>query len=280
MNYEDYVSVRRKQDWGRFVATARTAGDPWLNGLPPHIPTDGRALPSVCLLPGDPGRVDLAADALDDFELVGNRREYRLGVGTRNGQAIAVCSTGIGGPSTEIAIVELSRLGVTTFIRVGGMGAIPADIRPGTITTVARALRDGGAARFYAEGDEPIAAHPEVLAALEAAATRAGDSLIPITVLSCDSYYVGEGRSLPGLEEAAARRLAQVDALGADAMDMECETVFAVARALGRRYGAVLATHGNRTTDEWLEDYEGVQRRMLNVACDAAAALVAGAATA
>ncbi|PWB97969.1 nucleoside phosphorylase [Homoserinimonas hongtaonis] len=257
------------------MASARTAGDPWLNGLPPHVPTDGRVLPSVCLLPGDPGRVDMATDSLDDFELIGNRREYRLGVGARNGQPVAVCSTGIGGPSTEIAIVELSRLGVSTFIRVGGMGAIPAEVRPGTITNVERALRDGGTARFYADGDEPIPAHPEVLAALNAAATRTGDSLTPITVLSCDSYYVGEGRSLPGLEAAAARRLEQVDALGADAMDMECETVFAVARALGRRYGAVLATHGNRTTDEWLEDYEDVQRRMLDLACDAAASLSA-----
>jgi uridine phosphorylase len=61
---------------------------------------------------------------------------------------------------------------------------------------------------------------------------------------------------------------------GADAMDMECETMFAVARALGRRYGAVLATHGNRITNEWLRDYEPIQRRMLEVAVTAAAELV------
>lgn len=251
----------------------RSAGDPWLDGKPPHIPTDGRTLPTVCLLPGDPGRVAMAASVLDDFEIIGEKREYRLGVGSYNGQQIAICSTGIGGPSTEIAVVELSRLGVTTFIRVGGMGAIPAEIPAGTITTVARALRDGGAARFYAPGDEPIAAHAEVVDALDAAARERDLELTPITVLSCDSYYVGEGRSLPGLEKVAEARIAEVIERGADAMDMECETVFAVARALGRRYGAVLATHGNRATDEWLEDYEPVQRRMLEIACAAAAAL-------
>lgn len=251
----------------------RTASDPWLNGRPPHIPTDGRVLPTVCLLPGDPARVSLAAGVLEDFELVGERREYRLGVGRYAGQQIAICSTGIGGPSTEIAIVELSRLGVTTFIRVGGMGAIPAEIAPGSVTSVAAAIRDGGTARFYASDDEPIAVHSDVAEALDAAARHHGLSLTPISVLSCDSYYVGEGRSLPGLERAAADRLADVMRRGADALDMECETVFAVARALGRRYGAVLATHGNRTTDDWLEDYEPVQRRMLEVACLAAAKL-------
>ena len=53
------------------------------------------------------------------------------------------------------------------------------------------------------------------------------------------------------------------EAGGADAMDMECETVFAVARALGCRYGGILATHGNRATDEWLEDYEPAQRAIV-----------------
>lgn len=253
----------------------RSANDPWLNGRPPHIPTDGRTLPSVCLLPGDPDRVSLASAVLDDFELVGEKREYRLGVGCFNGQRVAICSTGIGGPSTEIAIVELSRLGVTTFIRVGGMGAIPAGIAPGSITSVASTLRDGGTARFYAKGEDPIPAHTEVLDALAAAAATHGEILTPVTVMSCDSYYVGEGRSLPGLEQTAAERLSDVVRRGADAMDMECETVFAVAKALGRRYGSILATHGNRATDEWLEDYAPVQHRMLTIACEAAAILSA-----
>ncbi|MGB4136970.1 MAG: nucleoside phosphorylase [Microbacterium sp.] len=259
-------------------SSQRSAGDPWLDGRPPHIPTDGRPLPDVCLLPGDPARVDLAASVLSDFEIIGTRREYRLGVGRYEGRSIAVCSTGIGGPSTEIAVVELSRLGVDTFIRVGGMGAIPAAIRPGTVTSVTRVLRDGGAARFYAPGTHPIAADADVVRALDESALELGEpALTPITALSCDSYYVGEGRPLPGLEQAASARLAEVLTGGADAMDMECETVFAVARALGRRYGATLSTHGNRETDEWLEDFEPTQLRMLRIACRAAARLSSGA---
>lgn len=252
-----------------------SAADPWKNGRPPHIPATMGELPSVCLLPGDPARVGLASSVLDDFVELGSNREFRLGIGTYQGQRIAVCSTGIGGPSTEIAVVELSRLGVDTFIRVGGMGAIPPSIAPGSITTVGLALRDGGAARFYARDSADVAAHPDVLAALHLAAEERDTELIPITVLSCDSYYLGEGRPLPGLEDLAEQRLAEVISRGADAMDMECETVFVVARALGRRYGAVLATHGNRTTDAWLEDYEPVQRRMLEIACAAGARLSA-----
>ncbi len=251
----------------------RSAADPWLGGKAPHVPARIGELPSVCLLPGDPARVGMAAEVLDDFVLLGENREFRLGVGTLHDQKIAVCSTGIGGPSSEIAVVELSRLGVDTFIRVGGMGAMRADIAPGVLTRAALALRDGRTSRLYTNDDEDIPSHADVNAALDDAAAELGHTLTPISVMSCDSYYIGEGRPLPGLEEVARRRLDEVIARGADAMDMECETIFAVARALNRRYGAILATHGNRVTDGWLEDYEPIQKQLLSVACSAAAVL-------
>ncbi|WP_084344424.1 phosphorylase family protein [Microbacterium resistens] len=258
-------------------SSSRSAADPWLDGRPPHIPADGSPLPPVCLLPGDPARVSMSAPLFDEFEIIGSRREFTLGVGRYRGASVAVCSTGIGGPSTEIALIELHRLGVGTFIRVGGMGATSPDIEPGAITSVRRTFRDGGAARFYDDGTAPVDVDPAVAAALDVAAERRGERLTSVSVLSCDSYYVGEGRPVPGFEEAAQRRLAAAEQLGAEAMDMECETVYVIARALGARYGALLAAHGNRATDEWLEDYEPVQVRLLRIALDASVALTAGA---
>ncbi|HET9081684.1 MAG TPA: nucleoside phosphorylase [Trebonia sp.] len=251
----------------------RRAADAWLDGMPPHIPARAGTLPPVCLLPGDPGRVDLAAQVLADYRVLGSRREFKIATGSFAGRGMAVCSTGIGGPSTEIAIVELSRLGVSTFIRVGGMGATRASIPPGSLTVVTQVARGGGAARFYAPDAAEIPADQEVTDALREAAIRRGAPAHEIRVLSCDSYYLGEGRPVAGLEELAASRAADIDAMGVAAMDMECETVFAVARALRRRYGAILTAHGNRVTDEWLEDYEPAQLLMLQVACAAGAAL-------
>jgi len=251
----------------------RSAADPWLGGRPPHIPSDGSPLPPVCLLPGDPARVALSASLFDQFEIVGTRREFTLGVGSYRGTTVAVCSTGIGGPSTEIALVELRRLGVSTFIRVGGMGASNPAVTPGSITSVHRVFREGGAARFYDSSTEPVCADSSVIAALDSAANDLGELLLPVSTLSCDSYYVGEGRPLPGFEVQAEDRLTHVARLGADAMDMECETVFVIARALGARYGALLAAHGNRATDDWLEDFEPVQLKVLQIALDASRAL-------
>jgi uridine phosphorylase len=85
-------------------------------------------MPSV-LLPGDPDRVGKAASVLDSVFEIGRRREFQMARGTWRGTPITVCSTGIGGPSTEIAVVELANLGMKRGIRVGGMGAIdPSDL--------------------------------------------------------------------------------------------------------------------------------------------------------
>ncbi|ASO21994.1 uridine phosphorylase [Actinoalloteichus hoggarensis] len=253
---------------------ARSAADPWLNGRPPHLPIpEGERLPAVCLLPGDPARVDRAGGVLDDFRLLGQNREFRLGVGHVGGVGVAVCSTGIGGPSTEIALVELARLGVGTVIRTGGMGALAAHIAPGDLCVVTTAAREGGAAACYADPATPARSSTDVSTALRTAAASNGEAPHDIGVLSCDSYYVGEGRPVPGLEARAAARLAAIESRAVDGMDMECETVLVVGAALGLRVGGILVAHASRATDQWLEDYEPAQLRMLRVAATAAAEL-------
>lgn len=214
---------------------SRSARDPWRDGTAPHIPARLGTLPRVCLLPGDPARVDLASAVLADFSIVGQNREFRLGVGRLRGTPIAVCSTGIGGPSAEIAVVELARLGVTTVLRTGGMGALRERIAPGSVCAVTRAVPGGGAAAPYAAGTGGRAADALVLRCLHAQADALGIALTDVTVASSDSYYLGQGRPLPGYEEEAATRYRALRDLGVDGVDMEAETVLAVGAAMGLR---------------------------------------------
>lgn len=258
----------------------QTASDPWREGEPPHVPWQHShgPLPPVCLIPGDPDRVDLYAEVLDEFRILGRRREYVLAVGTFEGQPIAVCSTGIGGPSTEIAIVELARLGVTTVIRTGGMGAITRDVPSGDIVVVGGAdTSASGTARAY-EADPRVGASPSVVEALHGAlAAGEGRPGSTVDVISADSYYVAEGRPLPGLEGHAERRYRELFASGAAGVDMEAATAFAVAKALGLQYGAILVAHGNRVDDTWVADYTPRQLVMMRAAAGAAAGLGASA---
>lgn len=251
---------------------ARSARFPWRDGRPTHLPFGPGAMPPRVLLPGDPDRVALAAALLDDVADLGRAREFRAVAGRWRGLPVGICSTGIGGPSTEIALVELANLGVVHAIRIGGMGAIVPDLALGAFVIVGRALRGSGAAQVYAPGDGPVEPAPAVRDALAAAAAGLGLPHRVAPVATTDSYYRGQGRPIrPGGD--APDVMTAWRAAGAVGVDMESETVLAVGAALGLAAGAVLAVHANRATDAWLEDYEETQRAVVRIGLDALARL-------
>ena len=101
------------------------------------------------LLPGDPARARRIADAFDEPQLVAENREYVIYNGKTAGVDVTVCSTGIGGPSSAIALEELIKVGADTFIRVGSSGGRQPDIPIGTLVVVTAAYRGDGTSREY-----------------------------------------------------------------------------------------------------------------------------------
>src|SRR3989338_9383247 len=78
----------------------------------------------IVLLPGDPGRVPLIASSVNKINAreIAQNREFRSWVTRLDRHPVLVTSTGIGGPSTSIAVEELATLGVRMFIRLGKIG--------------------------------------------------------------------------------------------------------------------------------------------------------------
>ena len=102
-----------------------------LEGRQFHIGVAPGEVSTIALMPGDPFRVPLVAEYLDDPREVAHKREHRTMVGTYRGHPITVTSTGMGCPSTAIAVEELARCGVTSFIRVGSTAALQPGIDAG-----------------------------------------------------------------------------------------------------------------------------------------------------
>ena len=71
-----------------------------------HIGVAPGEVSTVALMPGDPFRVPLVAEYLDDPREVAHKREHRTMVGTYRGRSVTVTSTGMGCPSTAIALVD------------------------------------------------------------------------------------------------------------------------------------------------------------------------------
>lgn len=62
-----------------------------------------------------------------------SHREFTTWRAELDGKPVIVCSTGIGGPSTSIAVEELAQLGIRTFLRIGTTGAIQPHINVGDV---------------------------------------------------------------------------------------------------------------------------------------------------
>src|SRR5688572_11219457 len=124
------------------------------------------------LLPGDPARADKIAAYFDDARLIANNREYRTYTGTLLGEPVSVTSTGIGCPSTAIAVEELAMIGADTFIRVGTSGGMQPHLRAGDLAIVTAAIRDEGTTLQYMPMEFPAIADYGVVTALRDAAQR------------------------------------------------------------------------------------------------------------
>ncbi|MFR4415614.1 MAG: uridine phosphorylase, partial [Butyricicoccus sp.] len=102
-----------------------------IDGRQMHIQITKGDIGRYVILPGDPARCEKIAQYFDDPKQIAHNREYTLWTGSLDGVPVAVCSTGIGGPSAAIAMEELVECGADTFIRVGTSGGIVDKVKGG-----------------------------------------------------------------------------------------------------------------------------------------------------
>ncbi len=196
-------------------------------------------------LPGDPGRCEPIAAYFDEPRHVAQHREYNTYSGSLLGTPVSVTSTGIGGPSTAIAVEELVRCGADTFIRVGTSGAMQEWIQPGDLGIVAAAIRDEGTSIHYLPVEFPAVANLDVTLALREGARRTNATFHLGIGQSKDSFY---GQHEPGRMPVAHRlqdRWAAWMAGGALCSEMEAASLYIVASTLRVRAGGIMLIVGH-----------------------------------
>jgi uridine phosphorylase len=205
-----------------------------------HIRCKPGDVGDVVLLPGDPGRVETIARLLDRPRLIARNREYTTYTGELDGRAVSVCSTGIGSPSTAIAVEELAAIGATTFIRVGTTGSIQSQVRFSDLVIATAAVRDEGTTTGYAPISYPAVADFELVSAMIAAARAANQRAHAGIVRSHDALYTDlHAARMPRREELeyALQVWHRAQVL---CNDMETSTIFVICSLRSLRGGSVL----------------------------------------
>jgi uridine phosphorylase len=190
------------------------------------------------LLPGDPARARRIAERMETAKLVAENREYTIFTGETGGVPVSVCSTGIGGPSSAIALEELRNIGAEVFIRVGSSGGRQPHIPIGSLVIVTAAYRGDGTSREYLPVEFPAVADLDVTNALIQAARELGQTYFAGVGVTRDAFYMRDRE----LNEKLTRA-------GVVAAEMEAATLFIAGTWRGAKVGCVLGTDSNI----WLE---------------------------
>jgi len=202
------------------------------------------------LLPGDPGRCEMIASYFDDARLIASNREYTTYTGTLLGEPVSVTSTGIGCPSTAIAMEELIAVGADTFIRVGTSGGMQPEHDPGDLAIVTGAIRDEGTTLHYMPIEFPAVADIAVVAALRQAAQRVGATAHLGISQSKDSFY---GQHQPERMPVAQHLIDRWKAWrmgGAICSEMEASAIFVLGSIYRKRTGGVMLIAANQERHE------------------------------
>jgi uridine phosphorylase len=227
-----------------------------------HVDFDDTHGAEYAILPGDPGRVEKIASYLENPRFYHQNREYTTWLGTLSppaegsppkgggGKTVMVMSTGMGGPSTAIAVEELYKTGIKNFIRIGTCGGMALPVVGGDVVIATGAIRQEGTSREYVPLEFPAVANLDITNALVEAAKKLKVQWHTGIVQCKDSFY---GQHSPDRMPAGYELKDKWDAwikAGCLASEMESAALYIVSQVLGARAGCVLNVVWNQEREK------------------------------
>lgn len=186
------------------------------------------------LFSGDPFRVNVVKQYLDDVQEVAFKREYNTCTGFYKGERITVTSTGIGAPSAAIAMEEMYECGMEVALRMGTVMAMQDDMLGHFIVPLA-SMRRESTSRTYVEESYPAVADLALLNVLNETVAAHGKRSLNGISCTMDGFYTqmhdSKFSKKKGLDMAPM--FDELRALHVTGIDMESACMLTVGRLMG-----------------------------------------------
>ena len=266
-----------------------------------HIHLKPEELADKVILVGDPGRVDMVGEFLEEKEFRHASREFVSITGKYKGSRITVLSTGIGTDNIDIVLTELDSLANVDFktrevrpdhrrltiLRIGTTGAIQPDIPLGSFIFSEISVGCDGLLNWYADIDkvnipemeEAFKKHTHWDSRLSSpyfvkAGQRLIDAFRDCTVkgvtISAQGFYGPQGRvvrlplAMPDmLETFESFRFGEYRITN---FEMESSAVAGLAAHLGHEAGTVCCAIANRYLKDSNTNYKPRVRQLVELA--------------
>ena len=185
------------------------------------------------ILVGDPARVDVFAEAMENPQTVSHLREFKTITGTYGGEWISIVSTGIGAPSTAIVLEELWQLSVSAVVRAGTAMVLDAPL--GNFLLPSAAVRFDGTSDTYLPAEFPAVGDHFLLEAYRRSLEAAGQNYSIGVLASTDGFYAHLFTSEKldkSVRRPDTRILQMMDEYNVIGMDMETSGAYSLSYLL------------------------------------------------
>lgn len=169
---------------------------------------------------------------------IGATDVYTVPIG--NGQSIAVCHPGVGGPLAAATLEELIALGCRDFFLCGGAGSLVPRREVGRLILVEGAWRDEGTSHHYSPPSPTLSLSQAMLESARQTLIRGSVAFEEGTTWTTDALY----RETP-------TRIARRRESGCLTVEMEIASLAAVAQYRGAQLGALLYCGDDVSSETW-----------------------------
>lgn len=186
------------------------------------------------LFSGDPWRVNVLKQYLEEPQQVAFMREFNTYTGLYKGERITVTSTGIGAPSAAIAMEEMYECGMEVAVRMGTVMSLQDDMLGHFIIPLG-SMRRESTSKTYVEESYPAVADLELLNILNQTAADFGKRSLNGISCTMDGFYsqMHDSRFSKEWGRDMAPVFEELKAMHVTGIDMESACMLTVGRLMG-----------------------------------------------
>jgi len=183
---------------------------------------------------GDPWRVEVLAQLLDEPKKLAFNREFNTYTGTYQGMPVTVSSTGIGAPSAAIAMEEMYQCGMEVAVRMGTVMGLKDDML-GKFNIPVGSMREERTSATYVPLSYPAVADLELVHCMNKSVVQHGYAYVNGINCTMDGFY-SQMRQSPLSERLGLdveENLARLKRYNISGIDMESSCMLVLANLMG-----------------------------------------------
>lgn len=198
-----------------------------------YMGADRETVSKYVLFSGDPWRVEVVKKYLDEPKKVAFMREFNTYTGTYKGVDITVTSTGIGAPSSAIAMEEMYEAGMEVAVRMGTVMSMQDDMLGHFMIPLA-AMRRESTSQTYVDLSYPTVADFELVNVMNETVTAMGKRYANGLNCTMDGFYscMHDSKFSKEWGRDMSKTFEEVKKLGVTGIDMESSCMMTLGRLM------------------------------------------------